>query len=295
MRSEELFLVLSVDIFYDSIISTPKNKNNLRNLELLPEISQIVYKEFSQYCNPKISWLVSDDEVILDRFDQTKQDYVSKYDEVGLHCLISKFLDLNNADELSIDDYLQECLIKLDKFGIHPMSSRMMGCTSSNILMKSLTKTSIKIDSSALPKRKRNERISFDWTTTPLVPYFPSIEDYKIPSEDIRKRHNILEVPLSTVSIQASYDKLPMIRYFDLCFRHELIAREIKKLVSNNELLVAIIHPMELLENSTNDLFSKNINEFRYNIRSIIDNCNMMNKKIRCVTFSDLLSRYDNK
>jgi hypothetical protein len=286
---DEILLVLSVDIFFDQVDAYIKNGYSLRNLELLPKIADVINQTLETYCQPKICWLVSDDKRILEKFVEKKDAIVNSTDEVGLHCLISKMFDIDKATEFEIWNYVENSIKLMNDYGLNPLSTRMAGCALNNKLLFALQKNGIKVDSSALPKRKRDEVIRFDWSSTDSIPYFPSLEDYRISDIDKSKCYKVLEVPLTTISTKTSYDRKPLRRYLDLCFKPEIISREIRNVVQQNDIVVTIIHPMQLLDQENkNELFGNGLEDFRTNLSALINSCNDFKRKIKCVSMRDL-------
>lgn len=283
--SNKIKLILSVDVYYDNVMGS---NNGLRNIELLPKLSEIIEDEVSNYCVPKITWLISDENIILEQFEKNRSITVHKNDEIGLHCLISKFIDVAKTSKNDITDYLRNSIRKLNDFQIKPHSTRIMGCAGSNSLMSSLSELGFDVDSSALPKRKRDEKIAFDWSITPDEPYFPSISDYRLSDNNSENLLKILEVPLTTITTNTSYDSHPLRRYFDLCFRTDIIKDNLDKLIQN-QLIVSIIHPSELIGSElSHELFSNNIEHFRQNLKMFCDECIQLGKEIECNTLTEL-------
>jgi hypothetical protein len=99
----------------------------------------------------------------------------------------------------------------------------------------------------------------------------------------------VLEVPLTTISTKTSYDRKPLRRYLDLCFKPEIISREIRNVVQQNDIVVTIIHPMQLLDQENkNELFGNGLEDFRTNLSALINSCNDFKRKIKCVSMRDL-------
>ena len=168
-----------------------------------------------------------------------------------------------------------------------------MGCTSNNSIMSCLPKVGIKVDSSAIPSRKRQDNIAFDWIGTPTHPYFPDVCDYRKEGNIENANKKILEVPLSTILTRTSYDNEPKKRYLDFSFQNRIIQSQIENLVQKNDLIVGIIHSWLLMENSIHEeLISYDIMDFIKNISSLLQACDKAGKKIRCVTLSELRSIY---
>lgn len=242
---------------------------------------------------PKITWLVSDDELVLGKFNNIRSNSVARYDEIGIHCTISKKFRLDEIDETTASQYLAASIKMMNNFEIKPSSSRIMGCTSNNSIMSCLPKVGIKVDSSAIPSRKRQDNIAFDWIGTPTHPYFPDIYDYRIEGSIENEDKKILEVPLSTILTRTSYDKEPMKRYLDFSFQNRIIQDQIENLVQNTNLVVGIIHSWLLMENPIHgELISYDILDFIKNLSSLLQACDSVGKKIRCVTLSELRSIY---
>jgi len=140
-----------------------------------------------------------------------------------------------------------------------------------------------------LPKRKRIEKITFDWLNTSDKPYYPSIEDYRIQDKNPKKNLNILEVPMSMILTKTSYDRYPFRRYFDLSFKRELLIQNIDDLLKTCNLIVAIIHPMYLIESKQrNELYPHNFNDFNENLRLLCKKCDLLGKSIKCITLSEI-------
>jgi hypothetical protein len=144
---------------------------------------------------------------------------------------------------------------------------RIGECTMNNKLMNAINNTGALIDSTALPGRIRNdEEKSFDWSVTGNHPYRPSVQDYRLPGDF---HHSVMEVPMTTVNMKASYDSMPVRRYFNLSFRTEVLFQNIEDYVSSNNSIVTITHPFEVLGNGKHDLISFNIDTFSNNLKRL--------------------------
>ena len=131
----------------------------------------------------------------------------------------------------------------------------------------------VKVDSTALPGRARNDgERSFDWTRTPDMPYFVSENDYSVTGAPAL---NLLEFPFSMVPVMAEYDTVPLKRYLDLSFWHHTICIGLEKMITENAVLNTIIHPSttlpELSNGKRHGLLSFNIDQVRKNLDFIID------------------------
>ncbi len=287
MDENKLSLIFSVDVVFDNAFNLNK-KDGKENLKFLSEISKILHESLSNYCKPKISWLVSDNELLLKEFCKVKDSFVSKYDEIGMHCLIPNFINLRNCKKKVVEKYIENSINLFNNFSLKPISNRTMGCTASNDLISVLAEFGFKVDSSSIPNRKRTRQIEFDWSDTPTNPYYPSLSDYRISGKGNSDSQKILEVPLSTILTKTSYDKLPVSRYLDLCFNHKIISKYLKDVISRNHYLVTIIHPHELLQKPKKlDLYAKSILDFSDNVKTMIKIFEELNKNIECYTLSE--------
>jgi hypothetical protein len=134
-------------------------------------------------------------------------------------------------------------------------------------VMRTLDRLGFEVDSSAFPGRSvRDDYRHFDWTRCDNRPYFPSIEDYQVQgAENLR----LLEVPITTIPIGAPYDRIPVVRAINPCFRSELF----QKAIADNEdrlrqlgFCVLIFHPDELMHGYQDDLYRNGFENFFENL-----------------------------
>ncbi len=289
MNENEVLFVLSTDIFFDNY---PSKSSELKNIELIPKIYDIIKDNMTSSRNPELTWLISDEEKILNNFFEIRKSFSNNYDEIGMHCLISAKFEIENSSLEKIDSHIKQSLEKFSYYGITPVSNRILGCGSSNQILQSLSNNGFKVDSSAIPNRKRNNKIKFDWVGTSFEPYHPSKDNYKISTDKIENQLNILEVPLSTITTKTSYDQFFCERYLDLSFHNKIISKEISKLINSREIIVSILHPSSFIGSSNDELISDKFENFVNNLKSIIDTCDKFNKKLRFVTLSDIVKYY---
>lgn len=290
LDKNDVGLVLSVDVHYDLVNS---KKPTLFNIDLLPDITNTIQDVLSPYCKPKVTWLVSDDRLVLEKFLDKKTTTVNRDDEIGMHCLISKFACLEKMEEFEIENYLQNSVDLFKSHKIRPQSVRVAGCASSNVFLSCLEKQKFRVDSSAVPGRKRETEVRFDWKTTNEAPYFPSKLDYRVSDKEPSNCRNVLEIPLTTIYTQTTYDKSPLLRYLDLCFKPRMISAEIIRKIRENNLIVTIIHPMQLPENKDkNELFADGLKDFKENLLKMTDVCANLGKNLKCLSFMDVVELY---
>lgn len=288
MNENEILFILSADIFFDNF---PAKSNELKNIELIPKIYDTIKEYLTNSKNPEITWLISDEEKILKNFFEIRKSFQNNVDEIGMHCLISEKLDIENSSQKKIDSYIKQSLEKFSNFGIIPISNRVLGCGSSNQILQSLSNNDFKVDSSAIPNRQRNNGIKFDWIGTSFEPYHPSINNYKLTTDKIENRLKILEVPLTTIKTKTSYDKFFCERYLDLSFHNKIISEEISNIINSRKIIVSILHPSSFII-SNEELISNKFENLIENLKTIIDTCDKFNKKLRVITLSDIEKFY---
>ena len=173
-----------------------------------------------------------------------------------------------------IDDY--DSVTKINS--INSKIIRIGECFMNNKLMNAINKSEIKIDSSALPGRKRNDREKFfDWEKTTNDFYYVSKKDYR---ESSNENYDILEMPLTTILMKAIYDKIPIKRYFNLSFKSDVLFKNAESYIKNNNNLVSITHPFEVLSSAKHDLISYDINVFKNNLIELTKIAEKCDKKI---------------
>ncbi len=79
MEDNKISLILSVDISFDKIskLNSKNNEDNLKNLNYLSEISKIIHQIFSDLCKPKISWMVSDNKDVIEKWSKIKESFLA--------------------------------------------------------------------------------------------------------------------------------------------------------------------------------------------------------------------------
>lgn len=145
---------------------------------------------------------------------------------------------------------------------------RIGECVMSNKLMRTLNDSGIRIDSTALPGRRRDDKEKFfDWESTSNAVYHPSHDDYRVPND---LAYKILEVPMTTINTKAVYDKAPLKRYFNLSFKTDALFYGMDDYIAENDHLVVITHPYEVLADGKHGLISYDIEVFKENVARLI-------------------------
>jgi hypothetical protein len=141
----------------------------------------------------------------------------------------------------------------------------------------------VRVDSTAIPGRARNDDVrTFDWGPTPRQPYHPSRADYRIPGDPSSSDAlSILEVPMTTVPIRASYDREPLARYLNLAFHPQLFREGLlgffRDVESEGEAargmplsLTLVFHTGELLPRKPTALCSHAFPDFEANVAELV-------------------------
>lgn len=156
-------------------------------------------------------------------------------------------------------------------------------CT--NTIMETLAELGLKVDSSALPGRKRVDDLkTFDWCGTPQLPYYPSVKDYRIPALPCTK---ILEVPISMLNIKTNYDERALARYLNIAFHTDLIEPSLEDLIQHATYIVTISHPSEFMPDYKNGLLSGSIISGKSNLQLILETCRKLSKPYKFVTIKE--------
>lgn len=141
-----------------------------------------------------------------------------------------------------------------------------------NQSMRTLSALGYRVDSSALPSRKRNDsRRYFDWQPTPNRPYHPSAHDYRVGGDDPLA---ILEVPMTSVPVEAPYDPRPLPRYLNLSYRRDILsaafARHLRSLEEGEHTVVTVLHPEEVLPHAEHGLYAYEFESVEANLDHLL-------------------------
>lgn len=145
---------------------------------------------------------------------------------------------------------------------------RIGECVMTNPLMTAINEAGIMVDSTALPGRVRNDaEKKLDWEITGNMPYHPSLGDYRTFGKPAM---NVLEVPMVTIPMKASYDKEPISRYVNLSFKTEVLFQNMAEYVRDNDSLLSITHPFEVLSPGQHGLIAYDMEVFKKNIQELV-------------------------
>jgi hypothetical protein len=168
-------------------------------------------------------------------------------------------------DEALVAELLAEVYASVDEVRLMKCV-RLGGTQGGNLIMKTLDGFGFEVDSSANPGRSMSDaHRHFDWSRCTNSPYHPSADDYQ---GEKSGNYRILEVPITTIPLEAPYDQAPKARAVNPCYRHELFARAIReneRALKELGFCVMLFHPDELIEGYGDDLLLYGFNNFRRN------------------------------
>jgi hypothetical protein len=197
-----------------------------------------------------------------------------------------KWMQIKNEQKI-VDSFLEDYheVSRIDELNSHIV--RIGECLMNNSLMEAISNCGIKIDSTALPGRKRNDKDKyFDWELTKDNLYNPSKSDYRVGGNDA---YSLVEVPMSTILMKTSYDIHAIKRYFNLSFKTDILFQNFDKFVKNNNSLISITHPFEVLSKGTHGLISYDISTFEKNLNILKDRIDKSGKNVVFRRISEIL------
>ena len=295
------YIVISIDVDEDNYDRITENEKKAVQWLGAEKGIPLILKKLGKYRDSnnneiKYTWFVRCDkrlEILYGRGDYLLHKHIDilreRYnlnDEIAWHAhLYDHDINiLNDENQLIIN--MQEFYKLFKSYGLHQGSSRIGRSYCSNLIMKTLYKLGIKVDSTAMPGRKRNDEINkFDWETTPSHPYYPSKTDYRIPGKN---HFRILEVPFSMIETMTSYDKKPINRYMNLSFKNSIVKKSLSSFITYNNLLITVLHPSELILKKEHPILSFNIDDVKKNIELIFNQCEKCGKKVNFIIMHEL-------
>jgi len=300
-------LLFTVDVENDGVaIHNERNRLSWNAISTIPIIKDI----FDSH-KLRVSWFVRADNqlweiygtsaYLLIKHDSLWNDLKGSGDEIGWHPHLYQWSENTNSYVVDIDN--ERCVQKLtDTYselhakGFNYTSVRIGEAFHNNNMMKTISNLGLKIDSTAIPGRKRQDSARFfDWEITPNEPYHPSKEDYRVPST--QDYLPILEVPMTTIPIKASYDKESLRRYINLSYHHSLFKSgfdayldTIQKQEKEQAFITIILHPDEVNnERNEHPLYSFSITEINKNIEYIINTFDSYDLEYRSLKMQNVL------
>lgn len=251
-------LVVSVDIDNDGMNSV-NERNNLvwQSVEEVPRIADIFERR-----GVRTTWFVRADNQLDEVYGDPAWllcEYASIWSDlrraghsIGWHPHVVRRdengLFVAETDDGRCADALRAIHASLAASGFTFTVSRIGEAFHGNESMRVLDELGMAVDSTAIPGRRRDDGARFfDWSGTPNRPYHPSVADYRVPG---RPALSILEVPMTTMLVEAPYDGRPLPRYLNVAYHGEIfraaVGRHLESLGEGNHVIVTILHPEEV-------------------------------------------------
>jgi len=258
-----VYLAITADIDNDGVaLENERTRLSWRSLDQLAMLAEII----RNYRFPT-TWFVRADPQLKDYYGSASylleehralwREFAACGDEIGWHPhLYARRADggyepERNDERLTIA--LRRTYSDLTRDGCTFASVRIGEAMGSNAIMQTLAELGLRVDSSAIPGRVRDDSARrFDWGSTPNRPYWPSIADYRVPGTPAL---GILEVPMTSIPVKAPYDPKPLLRYANLAYRPAIFATALEgwfaQAATDDAVLTLIFHPEELLSGSS--------------------------------------------
>ncbi|MFH1282523.1 MAG: hypothetical protein ABII27_02550 [bacterium] len=291
---DKVYFALTVDIDpdnFDSSIFGSHNINSWRGADqcIANFKEKLSTLKDSQDLSPKITWFVRVDSelqqrygsytYLLERYKNEWEHFEANRDEIAWH---PHEIDIKKLDA----SYKALMAVRTNITAV-----RIGNAFHSNEFMKSLSSKGFLVDSTALPGRTRNDsERGFNWVSTPAYPYHPSIDDYRIPLGD---NLPILEVPMTMLNTRASYDTNILQRYCNLAYNHEIIRDSLTSKIQTNNLIIAIVHPSEMLNHDKpHPLISFSTETVVRNISFLLEQAKQAKKEVVYTTITNIYNLF---
>ncbi len=302
----DLLITIDVDADYFDSSFNPHNVDQPTWNSVhyaVPQIADLLCKYKGSDGRPCVAtWFVrADDQIgyyynsnayLFEAFDSTWKEFLSVNHEIGWHPHLYKHVEEkweHQTEASALKHQLFQSYSAIKELGWHIKSSRIGEAFFSNEVGEYLTCLGITRDSSCLPGRKRmdSDRL-LDWSISPQHPYYPSVNDYRIPGIPALP---LSEIPFSMIEVMADYDTTPIMRYLDLSFWHQCIKKGLNEICKTSNLINMIIHPSSIMPgiaHQRHGLLSFSIEEVSKNIDYILAKLNESNKPYRFCTISQI-------
>ena len=172
-----------------------------------------------------------------------------------------------NRDNHEVAEELKR-VIKFVK--LHNLEMLRMGWAyHTDLTFSTIAALGVKTDCSAMPRPNYIWDNSLrDWTTTSVIPYFPSRTDYRIAGEE---NYGVLELPIYTLPIAAPYDTTSLVlRYLNPAYHKDIFQRAV--LSSKEHNINTVSHPYEFLPSShCHGMLAFDEKVFEQNLKYLLD------------------------
>ena len=269
----KIFVTCDLDPDGSSLFIPPKMLS-WNGLLILPQIHQELMKRKIRYtafirCDQLIKQTYGSPLYLYEKYRQLFREFEKDGVCIAIHPHLYPGKDTKILKEIDVISQLSQLYIETEGFPGQPYI-RIGGLWQSTKLMHWLDQKGVLVDSSALPKRRRqDQRLSFDWRKTSNRPYHPSKLDYR---KSDTNNLNIIELPMTTVPIKTSYDTEPLPRYINLAYKSNFFEKGLRSFLDLLELesaidyLTLVFHPDELIKGYRSELVSYSWEDFIKNL-----------------------------
>lgn len=261
--------------------------------------------------NLKCTWFVRvDDQVkfymgsstgFLEKYEKLINFLIKKKQLIGFHPHLEKFDKVKqkwvinkNKDEIAEQFFNSFNDFRL--FGLSPEVTRIGGNLSQPELYQLMDKLGVKVDSSALPGRYRNDNErNFNWKHTKGNIYNPSFQNPQLNKEP---KLSLIEIPFTMFNIKADYDLTPVSRYVDFTFNAKKVEEAFKSVLIKDNTLLIILHPSLLTFSNFREnhgLIKYGLNNFKKNIVFLKKYLTKCYKNICFVSLKELGRKYNER
>jgi hypothetical protein len=301
-------LLFTIDVDNDGVEADERTALTWKSVGLIPRL-----KELFDQLGLRLTWFVRADNQLRDVYGSAGylllehaglwSEMERSGDELAWHphlyewCEASR-LYVADRDEQSCARKLMETRAELLAAGFAHSSVRIGEAFHGNALMRTLDELGLEVDSTAIPGRvRRDESRAFDWGPTPNAPYRPSASDFRVPGAGDSLR--ILEVPMTTMPVKASYDPDFMTRYINPAYHHANFKAGLKRLFDSQPpdgretFLTLILHSDEVsLEGREHALYSFSLDVVRENVAYLLASLESKGLECRSIRMKDVPGRW---
>lgn len=299
-RDKEQYIAITVD-FCSGVLGSRSDSDYKTVFDGTLIIDSTIRKTFTRE-GIKFTFFVRADNQIKYHFDRVSYlfDYYRSFwlevkhkgDEIGWHPHLYKLRGNTwtpQTDGPGVEGQLKNCFVELPMDVFFISCARLGEGMMSNYAVNTLDRMGLKVDSTALPGRIRNDaERRFDWRKAPLTPYHPSRFDYSSPGLPGGSL-NLLEVPFTMATTMASYDTEPIKRYLDLSFDPSILGPGLKEAIKSSPYTIAVIHPAFILGAAgDHDLITPGEDTVKQNIANIMAAAKMVRRTPKFVRVRDI-------
>ena len=300
-------LFFTVDVDNDGAQNDERTELSWTSIDRIPHL-----KDLFESFNLHLTWFIRADNQLQDIYgtaahillehERLLSELERSGDEIGWHPHINEWCEQSrryvaDRDEHRCAQKLVKTRAELEAKGFKHSSVRIGEAFHGNTMMKTLDELGLEVDSTAIPGRIRSdESRTFDWGPTPNKPFHPSVRDYRVPDES--DHLDILEVPMTTMLVKASYDLDFLTRYINPSYHHENFKAGLDRsfhtlcpATEGESFMTLILHSDEIsFEGRAHPLYSFSLDAVRKNIAYLLEKIEAKGIERRSLRLKDVVS-----